>query len=237
MKITKKWYSFAESAIYEGEEPNFFDIENKSWKKLLEKNFGIILKEFQQIVEKGNKNLIPYFNKTLASDPNSWTVFPLLSWKEKHKENCDECPETIKIIEKIEGLTSCLFSILKPHTKIKPHFGDSNVMYRCHLTLKCDGKLPEIGMRVGEKSVSWENGKLIAFCDAYNHEVWNNTDSERWILIVDILREEFLPQQKQICKEVRSTLWWQLKFQNFYFIKHLPKWSRKILMKITTLFM
>jgi aspartyl/asparaginyl beta-hydroxylase (cupin superfamily) len=237
MNTLKKWYSFSENAVYNGDEPFFFNIENKPWKKIIEDNYLIILAEFQQIINDNNRNIIPYFNQTLATTPTAWTIFPLLRWGKKYKENCQTCPQTVKIIENIEGLTSSTFSILKPDTKIKPHFGDSNVMYRCHLTLKCNGTLPDIGMRVGDTKISWQTGKVFAFCDAYNHEVWNNTGEERWILIFDILREEFSSVEKQICAEVNATLWWQLKFQKFYFIKHLPKWSRRWLMQITALFM
>lgn len=233
----KKWYSFAENAIYNGSEPYFFDIENKPWKKLIEDNYTIILGEFQQIISKSHKNIIPYFNQTLATTPNSWTIFPLMRWGKKYPANCIECPNTVKILDNIPGVTSVTFSILKPQTRIKPHFGDSNVMYRCHFTLKCTGNLPEIGMRVGLQNIGWENGKLIAFCDAHNHEVWNNTNDERWVLIIDILREEFLNEYTKICSEVNATLWWQLKFQNFYFIKHIPKWGRRWLMQVTALFM
>src|ERR1700756_719649 len=220
MNKPKQWYSFAENAIYNGDEPFLFDIENKPWKKLIESNYAAIFNEFFEIINGNHKNIIPYFNKTLATTPNSWTIFPLLRWQKKYEENCAKCPETIDILNKIPGCVSATLSILKPHTKQKPHFGDSNVMYRCHFTLKCNGQLPDIGMRVGTQNVSWKNGQLIAFCDAHNHEVWNNTGEERWILIIDILREEFLSEQAGICAKVNATLWWQHKFQNFYFIKH-----------------
>jgi aspartyl/asparaginyl beta-hydroxylase (cupin superfamily) len=237
MGKVKKWYSFAEGEVFTGSEPPFFDISQKSWKKLLEENYTAISAELEQLINKKEPNIIPYFNQTLASTPASWTIFPLRMWNKPYTENCHKVPHTMEILDKINGVTSCAFSILKPHTKIKPHFGDSNLMYRCHLTLKSPGMLPEIGLRVNGKDISWENGKLFAFCDAHKHEVWNNTKEERWVLIIDILREELLFEEKQICKEVNATLWWQLKFQKFYFIKHLPKFSRRWLMKATALFM
>ncbi|HXB39267.1 MAG TPA: aspartyl/asparaginyl beta-hydroxylase domain-containing protein [Bacteroidia bacterium] len=237
MEKIKKWYSFAESEVFTGSEPPFFDISQKPWKKLLEENYAVISTELMRLINKKEPNIIPYLNQTLASTPTSWTIFPLRMWNRPYEENCNKVPFTMQMLSKINGVTSCSFSILKPQTKIKPHFGDSNVMYRCHLTLKSPGMLPEIGLRVNGKEISWENGKLFAFCDAHKHEVWNNTKEERWVLIIDILREEFLSEEKQICKEVNATLWWQLKFQRFYFIKHLPKFSRRWLMKATAVFM
>ena len=235
--MLKPWFSFSENGNYFGDEPYFFDISSKPWKELLENNFQIILMELTTLIDNNNKNIVPYFNQTLASAPTAWTVFPIIFWGKSYDDNCKEVKKTLAIVSEIKGLISCGFSILKPHTNIKPHCGDSNVMYRCHLTLKSNGTIDEIGMRVGNEKITWVNGKLFAFCDAHNHEVWNNTDEERWILIIDILREEFIEDKNKICALVNATLWWQIKFQKHYFFKHLPKWVRKLLMYSTSFFM
>lgn len=235
--MLKPWFSFSENGHYSGDEPYFFDISSKPWKEILENNSQIILKELETLVNNNDKNIVPYFNQTLASAPAAWTVFPLIFWGQAYPDNCKQVKETVKIINQINGLISCGFSILKPHTSIKSHYGDSNVMYRCHLTLKSTGTIDEIGMRVGNEKATWENGKLFAFCDAHNHEVWNHTNEERWIMIIDILREEFINDKDKICALVKASLWWQIKFQKNYFFKHLPKWSRRWLMYGTSIFM
>ncbi|MDF2451645.1 MAG: hypothetical protein K0S26_1149 [Bacteroidota bacterium] len=237
MSKLKQWFSFSEGADYKGPEPFFFNVADKPWVALLEKNYSVIQNELHQVIQTQNKDIIPYYNQTLASAPASWTIFPLIMWGRRNQKNCAQVKETMKIIDQINGVTTCSFSILKPHTKIKPHFGDTNVMYRCHLTLKSSGTKEEIGMRVGNEIRTWETGKLFSFCDAFNHEVWNNTDQERWVLIIDVLREEFERDKKQICKNVNATMWWQLKFQKRYLIGHLPNWLRRSLMKATAVFM
>ena len=235
--MTKQWFSFSENGAYTGDEPSFFDISKKSWKTLLEENTEIILEEFKAVHRSRDENIIPYYNRTLADNAENWTIFPLYVWGEKKTGNCLKCPQTTAIAEKIEGMTSCSFSILKPHTRIKPHFGDSNVMYRCHLALKCESGLPGIGMRVRNEMTEWKPGHLFAFCDAHEHEVWNTTDTERWVLIIDILREDVVARKKQICAEVKATFFWQLKFQNTSLLSHLPRRMRKMLVKITAPFM
>lgn len=237
MAAVRAWFSFAEGDKYDGSAPAFFDVSDRRWKKLLEDNYQAIRGELQRLIENKEANIIPYFNETLASSPTSWTIFPLKMWGRSYEENCSKVPETTRIIGQIKGLTSCSFSILKPHTTIKPHHGDSDVMYRCHLTLKSPGGLPQIGMRVNGQEIGWIEGKLFAFCDAHKHKVWNNTDEERWVLILDILRDEFVQEEERICRLVNATLWWQLKFQKFYLIGHLPRFSRRWLMKLTALFM
>jgi aspartyl/asparaginyl beta-hydroxylase (cupin superfamily) len=232
----KKWYSFAENGAYTGPEAAFFDVSQKQWAKMLEENHPLILEEFRKIIAGDQKDIIPYYNETLASKAENWTIFPLYNWGIKKKSNCEKCPETTKILESIPGMTNCLFSILKPGTAIKPHYGDSNVMYRCHLTLRSPGLLPEIGMRVKDQTTSWEAGRLIAFCDAHEHEVWNHTKEERWVLIVDVLREEFENDRKKICAEINATLWWQFKFQKSNLLWKVPRWGRKALLKATSWF-
>lgn len=236
MSDVQSWYSFAENGFYSGSEPSFFDITKKNWTALLEQSYPIILKEFEQIIASRDKNIIPYYNQNLASNAENWTIFPLYMWGKKNKENCDKCPQTTKVIESISAMTTCTFSILKPNTSIKPHCGDSNVMYRCHLTLKSPGLLPEIGMRVKNETTSWVDGKLLGFCDAHEHEVWNNTNQERWVLIIDVLREEFEADKKKICSEVNASLWWQWKFQKTTIISHIPRWGRKLIMKASAIF-
>ena len=45
--------------------------------------------------------------------------------------------------------------------------------------------------------------------DAYNHEAFNNSTKERYIFLLDVLRDEFSSQKKQICATVLSSLFIQ----------------------------
>lgn len=231
---SRPWLSFTENGKYKGNEPAFFDISSKEWSKFLTENYLTIKAEFEKF--KKENELIPYYNQSLASDSKKWQIQPLYFWGKKNKEIEASFPETFKIIEQIDGQLSCSFSVLKPNTQIKPHVGDSNVMYRCHLGLSVPGGIEETGIRVQNEKREWREGALFAFCDAYEHEAWNNTDKERWVLIIDVLREEFIYQKLQICSEVNASLFWQLKFQRVNVITHLPRFIRKMIVKISAYF-
>ncbi len=43
-------------------------------------------------------------------------------------------------------------------------------------------------MRVGKETVHWQNGKAVYFDDTYIHEVWNNSDGIRVVLLIDTER-------------------------------------------------
>ena len=41
-------------------------------------------------------------------------------------------------------------------------------------------------LRVGDNLVHWIEGEVLIFDDSFEHEVWNESENERLILIVDI---------------------------------------------------
>jgi aspartate beta-hydroxylase len=75
------------------------------------------------------------------------------------------------------------FSILDPKTKIPPHTGVTNTRVTVHLPLIVP---PDCSFRVGGTTREFEVGKAWLFDDTIEHEVWNNSDAPRAILIFDI---------------------------------------------------
>lgn len=82
---------------------------------------------------------------------------------------------------------SVLLSLLRPGAHIPPHTGMINCRFICHLPLI----VPDhCGFRVGEKTIQWQEGKVILFDDTVQHEAWNRSDKDRLVLIFDIWRPE-----------------------------------------------
>jgi hypothetical protein len=44
------------------------------------------------------------------------------------------------------------------------------------------------GIRVGDQTRHWTEGRSLVFDDTYEHEAWNDTDGERVVLFLDIKR-------------------------------------------------
>lgn len=74
------------------------------------------------------------------------------------------------------------FSRLAPGTHIPPHCGVSNHRVTVHLPLIVPGGCT---IRVGEHIHAWQEGKLFAFDDSFEHEAWNRGGSERVVLIFE----------------------------------------------------
>src|SRR3546814_10513545 len=68
------------------------------------------------------------------------------------------------------------------------HRGITKGLVRGHLGLKVPGDRANCTIRVGETSNMWAEGELLVFDDTYDHEVWNDTDEERVVLLFDIVR-------------------------------------------------
>jgi aspartyl/asparaginyl beta-hydroxylase (cupin superfamily) len=63
------------------------------------------------------------------------------------------------------------------------HCGPTNARLRLHLGLVVpDG----CSIRVGDEVRSWVEGRCLLFDDSFEHEVWNDADEERLVLIVDV---------------------------------------------------
>ena len=50
-------------------------------------------------------------------------------------------------------------------------------------------------MRVGPETRNWSDGKVLIFDDFYQHEVWNDSDRTRMVLVLDVWHPELTPSQ------------------------------------------
>ena len=116
-----------------------------------------------------------------------WRSFFLWGYGYPIDENLARCPKTQALVERIPGLNSAFFSILAPGTHIPAHRGVTKGLITCHLGLVVprDG---DVRMRVADRIVRWAEGETLVFDDTYDHEVWNDTDGTRVVLLVQFER-------------------------------------------------
>lgn len=201
----KVWYSIYNRKAYRGVEPGFYSRDGFKWVEIIESNYSEIKKELVD-----HLTLNPNFNK---SDLNQrvnyhgkWKTMPLMTWGVEFHNNMVNFPNTTKILAQIPDLVSASFNLLEGKAEIKKHFGETNASVRVHLGLYVPGELPHVGLQVKGISESWEEGKAILFCDAFEHSAWNYSDQDRYILLLDIIRPEFLTKKNIICAHVLGTL-------------------------------
>ena len=225
--LVKLWYSYTGKKYIENN--GFYDSADFAWSKALEENFDVIRQEIFDFLKLNKHRLLPYLNKDLLSGPDKWKALSFIFWDMQIDINAEVIPKTIAIVKNIPGLTGLSLSLLEPQAKIKRHRGDTNATVRCHFPLDVPGKLPECGFKVGEESVSWEEGKLIVFNDAAIHEAWNLTDKQRLVLILDVFRPEFSHKRKSVCSHVLTDIFWQWYASRKKWTRRMPRVLRNTL--------
>lgn len=110
------------------------------------------------------------------------------------------CPGTVKFLEGLgEDLfgtpfSYVFFSTLRGGAKIKPHSGPMNLRLRFHLPLIVPSG--DCGINVGGQHREWIPGKALVLDDSYIHEVWNNSDEPRVILLFDIWHPDVRKEER-----------------------------------------
>lgn len=121
------------------------------------------------------------------AEVDSWKSFFLHGYGYAIPENIARCPNTAKAIAGIPGLNSAFFSILAPGTHIPDHRGVTKALITCHLGLIVP-KDGDVRMRVADQIVRWGEGEMLVFDDTYRHEVWNDSNETRVVLLIHIDR-------------------------------------------------
>ncbi len=157
----------------------------------------------------------------MVNHHGSWKTMPLMTWGVKFHKNICNFPITTEVLKQIPGLVSVSFNLLENNSEIKEHFGETNASIRVHLGLYIPDKLPDVGFKVSGVSRSWEEGKVLVFCDGHEHSAWNYSNKDRYILLLDIIRPEFIHKKRLICGNVLASLSLQSVESKFTFLFYL----------------
>jgi aspartate beta-hydroxylase len=148
----------------------------------LERAAPRIIAEFRQL----DPRAFAPENEPIARS-GAWDVFILYERGRRHDDRCRIVPTVCEVVERNRTVRSLAglvyFSRLAPHSRVAPHSGPTNMRVRCHLGIDIP---PQCGMRVGETAASWREGACVVFDDSFPHEVWNESDRDRIVLVVDL---------------------------------------------------
>ncbi len=100
----------------------------------------------------------------------------------------DTMPELTKILEDIPEVVSCAVSILPAKKAIPIHVGYSKGVIRYQLAMKVPKDRENVFICVNGEKYSWTEGHGVLFDDTYPHKVFNNTDEDRVVLYIDVVR-------------------------------------------------
>lgn len=129
------------------------------------------------------------------SNDDKWLSHFFYIYGQRFDKQCNDCPDTARLLQTIPGMKTAFFSVLLPRKNIPPHRGPYQGVMRYHLPLLVP-QHGECGIRVGDETASFREGVALMFDDTYEHEVWNNTEETRVVLFLDIMRPMKFPFNK-----------------------------------------
>ena len=195
----------------------FFDRKSFPWLADIENGTEQILTEFMHVLGE-EEGFTPYLEYTagvpmgqLAELNNSpdWSAYHLIKDGLVQESNAAKCPNTMQLLSlapqpiQLGKTPSALFSLLKPHTHIRPHTGASNVRLLTHIPLIIPN---DCRFRVGNQTREWIPGEGIVFDDTIEHEAWNHSDKLRVVMIFDIWHPDLSEAERHMITEVSKAL-------------------------------
>ena len=163
----------------------FYNIDEVPELSVLENNYAVILEELNALRDASHNGywLDTFPGYVDEKNKDKWQVFTFQFFGIKHPLNCSLCPKTYSILQKIPNLISADFSYLPANMHIKPHKGFTQMVLRAHLGLVIPDNCK---LRVGNEIKTWQVGKMLIFDDSFEHEAWNDSNEDRFVLMLDI---------------------------------------------------
>ena len=172
-------------------DPEVFDSGDFAWTRMLEAGWPRIRAELDDLLT--HRDALPNFqdistDQASITDDDRWKTYFFYGFGHRSAENCARCPETARLLAAVPGLQTAMFSILAAGKHIPEHCGPYKGLIRYHLALKVPADAERCRIRIGDRFATWTEGQSLMFDDTYEHEVWNDTDEERVVLFLDIVR-------------------------------------------------
>ncbi len=169
----------------------FIDTDHFPFLAEFEEKSEIITAEVREILK--HREAIPGFEQVSPDQyriavANQWKTFVLYGFGEALPKNCKSAPVTAELLSRVPDVQTAWFSILAPGYHIPAHTGVTKGIVRAHLGLILPKEREKCRIRVDQDIRAWEQGKVLVLDDTYEHEVWNETDDERVILLFDFDR-------------------------------------------------
>lgn len=165
------------------------DARDFAWTALLREHWRAIRDEALAVL--AQPDAVPLLDEVSPdhrriAPPGKWRSFFLHAYGGALPENIARCPRTAALVARVPRLNSAFFSILAPGAHIPAHRGVTKGLITCHLGLIVpDGP---VRMQVSSEAVRWAEGETLVFDDTWEHEVWNDTNATRVVLLVQFGR-------------------------------------------------
>ena len=214
----KQYYPQPRHIMYPGLSIHeFHPRDSFPWLETLEEQTEAILEELKGLISGGStfnaylesSTDRPAFDSHGMADNDDWGALYLWRNGEPVPENQVLCPVTTAAMNALplvfsgQRCPNILFSRLRPGAKIPPHNGMINTRLIGHLPLI----IPEnCGFRVGNTTRSWNVGEAFLFDDTIEHEAWNDSNEDRFVLIFEVWRPELTEAEQTLATRMLTAV-------------------------------
>lgn len=195
----------------------FYPRDPFPWLNALEAKTESILEELNGLVSSGSEfnaylesnTERPAFDSHGMADNDDWGALYLWRNGEPVPENQALCPVTTEAMETLplvfsgQRCPNILFSRLRPGAKIPPHNGMINTRLIGHLPLIVPD---DCGFRVGNTVRTWNVGEAFLFDDTIEHEAWNDSAEDRFVLIFEVWRPELTDAEQTLATRMLTAV-------------------------------
>lgn len=136
--------------------------------------------------------IMPEQAEISANDARDWRMLILKAYGAAFPRNIARCPLLAALVAESPGVLSASISFLAPGKHIPPHRGPFRGLLRFYLGLamprRADG-VPAAVLRIAGRDYRIADGECLLWDDTYVHEVWNDSDQLRAVLLLDVRRQ------------------------------------------------
>jgi len=184
----------------------FFEREEFDWVDELERHYPEIRAEVESSLDI-DADTLPYLRGAVTGagevdhlrDSRAWTSLHLYADAKENSDLRPRFPATFAALERVPVVAvngtpvEAFFSVLQPGAHITPHFGLANCRVTAHLPLI----VPDhCGLRAGDETRHWQEGRCFIFDDSFDHEAWNRSESVRIVLIFEVWHPDLRPPEQ-----------------------------------------
>lgn len=160
----------------------------ESWRALRDEAMGLAerLGEVPRFHE-----IMPEQTAISANDARDWRMFIIKAYGIEVPDNKARCPRLAAIVEALPEVLSASYSFMAPGKHIPAHRGPFRGVLRFYLALSmprlADGR-PGAVLTVADSEYRLADGDFMLWDDTYPHEVRNESDRMRAVLLLDVWR-------------------------------------------------
>jgi aspartate beta-hydroxylase len=138
------------------------------------------------------------------NDDLAWRMFILKAYGVESPRNLKVCPTLSRLASSCPDVLSASISFLSPGKHIPPHRGPMRGVLRFYMALsmpmRADGS-PAAVLKIAGEEYRLSDGECLLWDDTYEHEVWNDSDEVRSVLLLDVWRRS-MPADMKILSTV-----------------------------------